>query len=79
MRLRFLAFFGELTYFEESRHFRGKILKLILAPEILDYNSITAAADIWSLGTVLYVMITGYSPFAGETIQETYLNVATGT
>lgn len=46
------------------------------APEILDYNPITTAADIWSLGAVLYVMLTGCSPFAGDTIQETYLNVA---
>ena len=52
---------------------------LFIAPEILDYNPITTAADIWSLGAVLYVMLTGCSPFAGDTIQETYLNVAQGT
>lgn len=46
------------------------------APEILNYNPITTAADLWSLGAVLYVMLTGYSPFAGESLQETYLNVA---
>lgn len=46
------------------------------APEILNYNPITTAADIWSLGAVLYVMLTGCSPFAGDTLQETYLNVA---
>ena len=49
-----------------------------LAPEILNYNPITTAADIWSLGAVLYVMLTGCSPFAGDTLQETYLNVAKG-
>ena len=52
------------------------LLNLFIAPEILDYNPITTAADIWSLGAVLYVMLTGCSPFAGDTIQETYLNVA---
>ena len=51
---------------------------LSLAPEILNYNPITTAADLWSLGAVLYVMLTGYSPFAGESLQETYLNVAKG-
>lgn len=51
---------------------------LSLAPEILNYNPITTAADLWSLGAVLYVMLTGYSPFAGDSLQETYLNVAQG-
>lgn len=46
------------------------------APEILDYSPITTAADIWSLGCVIYVMLSGLSPFAGDTIQETYLNVS---
>lgn len=46
------------------------------APEILDYSPITTAADIWSLGCVVYVMLTGLSPFAGDTLQETYLNVS---
>jgi len=46
------------------------------APEILDYSPITTAADIWSLGCVVFVMLTGLSPFAGDTLQETYLNVS---
>lgn len=46
------------------------------APEILDYSPVTPAADIWSLGCVIYVMLTGLSPFAGEDLQETYLNVS---
>ena len=50
-----------------------------VAPEILNYNPITTAADLWSLGAVLYVMLSGYSPFAGDSLQETYLNVAEGT
>ena len=57
---------------------KQNITNLFIAPEILDYNPITTAADIWSLGAVLYVMLTGCSPFAGDTIQETYLNVAQG-
>ena len=57
----------------------GPYLLLVVAPEILNYNPITTAADLWSLGAVLYVMLTGCSPFAGDTLQETYLNVAEGT
>ncbi len=50
----------------------------VSAPEILDYSPVTPAADIWSLGCVVYVMLTGLSPFAGEDLQETYLNVSQG-
>merc|ERR1712157_264658 len=46
------------------------------APEILDYSPITCAADMWSLGCVVHVMLTGFSPFAGDDLQETYLNVS---
>ena len=52
---------------------------IILAPEILDYSPITCAADMWSLGCVIYVMLTGFSPFAGDDLQETYLNVSQAT
>lgn len=46
------------------------------APEILSYEPLTLAADIWSVGVLAYVLVSGYSPFAGETKQETYLNIS---
>nr|AYA44274.1 death-associated protein kinase 1 [Helicoverpa armigera] len=47
-----------------------------VAPEILSYEPLSLAADIWSVGVLAYVLLSGYSPFAGETKQETYLNIA---
>ncbi|RVE43226.1 hypothetical protein evm_012106 [Chilo suppressalis] len=47
-----------------------------VAPEILSYEPLSLAADIWSVGVLAYVLVSGYSPFAGETKQETYLNIA---
>ena len=38
------------------------------APEILAYEPISLAADIWSLGVLAYVLLTGFSPFGGEII-----------
>ena len=36
-----------------------------LAPEILAYEPISLSADIWSLGVLAYVLLTGFSPFGG--------------
>ena len=38
----------------------------IAAPEILAYEPISLAADIWSLGVLAYVLLTGFSPFGGK-------------
>nr|CAD7587353.1 unnamed protein product [Timema genevievae] len=45
-------------------------------PEILHYEPITLAADMWSLGVTTYVLLTGFSPFGGETDQETFCNIS---
>ncbi|XP_059476960.1 serine/threonine-protein kinase 17A-like [Neocloeon triangulifer] len=47
-----------------------------VAPEILSYEPISLATDIWSVGVLAYVLLTGYSPFAGETKQETFCNIS---
>lgn len=50
-----------------------------VAPEVLNYEPISTATDIWSLGVVSYVMLTGVSPFLGDSKQETLMNVTTAT
>ncbi|CAM9613336.1 unnamed protein product [Lampetra fluviatilis] len=47
-----------------------------VAPEILNYDPITTATDMWSMGVLAYVMLTGESPFLGGDNQETFLNVS---
>ncbi|TGZ46634.1 uncharacterized protein [Temnothorax longispinosus] len=49
-----------------------------VAPEILHYEPIMLAADMWSLGVTTYVLLTGFSPFGGETDQETFQNISLG-
>jgi len=50
-----------------------------VAPEILAYEPISLAADIWSLGVLAYVLLTGFSPFGGDTDQETLRNISTAS
>ncbi|XP_019409700.1 PREDICTED: serine/threonine-protein kinase 17A-like [Crocodylus porosus] len=47
-----------------------------VAPEILNYEPISTATDMWSIGVLTYVMLTGESPFLGDTKQETFLNIS---
>jgi serine/threonine protein kinase/tetratricopeptide (TPR) repeat protein len=51
-----------------------------MAPEqAIDSRSVTAAADIYSLGAILYHMLAGRPPFAGETPMEVLHDAATHT
>ncbi|XP_023865301.1 serine/threonine-protein kinase 17A isoform X3 [Salvelinus sp. IW2-2015] len=47
-----------------------------VAPEILNYEPISTATDMWSIGVLAYMMLTGTSPFLGEDKQETFLNIS---
>ncbi|KAF5303479.1 hypothetical protein FQA39_LY09942 [Lamprigera yunnana] len=47
-----------------------------VAPEVLGYEPITLATDIWSIGVLTYVLLTGYSPFGASDKQQTYLNIS---
>jgi len=44
---------------------------LYMAPEQMrSSRSVDRRADIWSMGTIIYEMLTGHSPFEGETLPE---------
>ncbi|KAL1462326.1 hypothetical protein WDU94_014167 [Cyamophila willieti] len=47
-----------------------------VAPEVLSYEPISLATDIWSVGVLAYVLLSSHSPFAGDSKQETFLNIS---
>ncbi|XP_043548834.1 serine/threonine-protein kinase 17B-like [Chiloscyllium plagiosum] len=47
-----------------------------IAPEILNYDPISTETDMWSIGVLVYMLLTGKSPFQGEDKQETFLNIS---
>lgn len=50
-----------------------------VAPEVLQYEPISLATDVWSLGVLTYVLLSGHSPFGGDTKQETFCNITAGS
>lgn len=48
--------------------------KYYVAPDVLR-RSYNHTADIWSCGIIMYMLLTGYPPFIGDTLQETFDNI----
>uniref|UniRef100_A0A1A8ETI8 non-specific serine/threonine protein kinase n=1 Tax=Nothobranchius korthausae TaxID=1143690 RepID=A0A1A8ETI8_9TELE len=46
-----------------------------VAPEIVNQTPVSTATDIWSVGVIAYLCLTGVSPFAGENDRATALNI----
>lgn len=49
-----------------------------VAPEVLSYEPISLATDIWSIGVLAYVLLSGFTPFGADDKQQTYLNISRG-
>lgn len=45
-----------------------------MAPEVLDGNY-AAKADIWSLGVLMYTLVSGYLPFQGKNSAEVFRKI----
>lgn len=43
---------------------------MYMAPEVILGNKYNYKADIWSIGTILFEMVTGFPPFFGNTIED---------
>ncbi|CAF0870175.1 unnamed protein product [Adineta steineri] len=46
-----------------------------LAPEVVNYEPLTCATDMWNIGVLIYVLVTGHTPFGGATKLDTQSNI----
>ncbi|CAH1994340.1 unnamed protein product [Acanthoscelides obtectus] len=47
-----------------------------VAPEVLSYEPIGLSTDVWSIGVLAYVLLSGFSPFGADDKQQTFLNIS---
>uniref|UniRef100_A0A914EK36 Protein kinase domain-containing protein n=1 Tax=Acrobeloides nanus TaxID=290746 RepID=A0A914EK36_9BILA len=48
------------------------------APEVIKFEPLNFHTDMWSIGVITYILLSGISPFLGDNTGETYLNVEKG-
>lgn len=46
-----------------------------LAPEVINYEFVSFNTDMWSLGVITYMLLSGLCPFLGDTDNETLNNI----
>mmetsp|Transcript_31762 Transcript_31762/g.64168 ORF Transcript_31762/g.64168 Transcript_31762/m.64168 type:complete len:1009 (+) Transcript_31762:429-3455(+) len=78
------GFMLQIADFGFARHLTGVDMAetmcgspLYMAPEILSGEKYDAKADLWSVGTVLFEMISGKTPFHGENHLDLLRNIKT--
>lgn len=44
-------------------------------PEVINYEPLTLTSDMWSVGVICYILLSGLSPFMGDDDNETFINI----
>lgn len=68
--------FGLAHRFQQGEEYRSTSgTPQYIAPEAINCEPLSTAADMWSIGVITYILLSGFSPFQGETDQETLRNI----
>ena len=49
-----------------------------MAPEVVNGEAYGIKADMWSIGVLLYIMMSGYLPFNGKTTEKVFERIRVG-
>ncbi|XP_010446189.1 PREDICTED: calcium-dependent protein kinase 11-like [Camelina sativa] len=73
-----LADFGLATFIKPGEKLGGTVgSPFYVAPEVLSGGYYNQAADVWSAGVILYILLSGVPPFWGETDSKIFDAVST--
>jgi calcium-dependent protein kinase len=68
-----LTDFGFATFFKKEQGLKQVLgSPLYMAPEIVQEQSYNSKVDIWSVGVIAHIMISGCPPFFGKSKMEIY-------
>ena len=72
-----LVDFGLAEHLTEGQELKTMVgTPEFVAPEIVNFESVGFYTDMWAIGVLVFVMLSGCSPFLGDDDQETYANIA---
>lgn len=68
--------FGLAHRFHQGEEYRSSSgTPQYIAPEVISSETLSPAADMWSIAVITYILLSGLSPFQGETDEETLRNI----
>ncbi|KAF0047717.1 hypothetical protein F2P81_001350 [Scophthalmus maximus] len=68
--------FGLAHCFHQGEEYRSSSgTPQYIAPEVINSEPLSTASDMWSIGVITYILLSGLSPFQGETDEDTLKNV----
>ncbi|XP_029299080.1 death-associated protein kinase 2 isoform X2 [Cottoperca gobio] len=69
--------FGLAHRFHQGEEYRSTSgTPQYIAPEVMNSEPLSTAGDMWSIGVITYILLSGLSPFQGETDAETLRNIS---
>ncbi|KAM9340574.1 death-associated protein kinase 2 [Symphorus nematophorus] len=68
--------FGLAHHFHQGEEYRSTSgTPQYIAPEVINNEPLSTAADMWSIGVITYILLSGMSPFQGDTNEDTLRNI----